>query len=519
MEPAIPTREAPGPPLLSMEGISKAFPGVQALDGVSFRLEAGEIHALVGENGAGKSTLMKILGGIHRPDAGTIRIEGKPCSFHGPREAEAAGVALIHQELSLFPELSVADNLFLGREITGPLGILDKGAAREKARALLSRLNLEQEISPDTRLGDLSLGRRQEIEILKALNLEARILVMDEPTSALSDSEVDRLFQVVRRLASQGAGIVYISHRLDEIFRLCRRVTVLRDGKFVGTSPIGELDRRGIIRMMVGREEGDYYRPAPHRPGRELLRVEGASVEGEGRGRGRLVEGVSFSVRAGEVVGLAGLLGAGRTELLEGIFGARGKNFRGKIFLEGRPLRIASPRDALRAGLALVTEDRARLGIFPEFDLTRNLTVSSLARFVRAGILRSHMERKAALEAMDGWNIRAAAPEAPITTLSGGNQQKVILARWMLTSPKVLFLDEPTRGIDVGAKAEIYRRIDELAGSGLGIVVVSSELPELLALADRILVLCEGRLTARFDREEATPEKVMAAAAPGGMET
>jgi len=507
-----------GPPLLSMEGISKAFPGVQALEGVSFRLRAGEIHALVGENGAGKSTLMKILGGIHRPDEGIIRIEGKACSFQGPRDAEAAGVALIHQELSLFPELSVKDNLFLGREITGPLGILDKGAMRKKAEALLARLDLDKEISPETRLGDLSLGRRQEIEILKALGLEARILVMDEPTSALSDTEVERLFAVVRRLADQGVGVIYISHRLDEIFRLCRRVTVLRDGKLAGSGPMEEMDRAGIIRMMVGREAGEYFRPTPHRPGREVLRVEGACLEGGTGGRRRLVEDVSFSVRAGEVVGLAGLLGAGRTELLEGIFGARGGRFRGKVFLEGKPVTISSPREARARGLALVTEDRARLGIFPDFDVTRNLTISSLSRFVRGGILRKSLERRAALDAVEDWNLRVPSPETSITALSGGNQQKIILARWMLTEPKVIFLDEPTRGIDVGAKAEIYNRIDHLARRGLGIVVVSSELPELLALADRVLVLCEGRLTAAFDREEASPEKVMAAAAPGGLE-
>ncbi len=506
------------PPLLSMEGISKAFPGVQALEKVTFRLEAGEIHALVGENGAGKSTLMKILAGIHQPDEGTLRIDGLARTFRGPRDAEAAGVAIIHQELSLFPELTVADNLFLGREITRPLGILDRRAMRKRALALLARLDLEREVSPDARLGDLSLGRRQEIEILKALNLEARILVMDEPTSALSETEVERLFRVVRRLASQGAGVVYISHRLDEIFDLCRRVTVLRDGKLIGSAPIGEIGRSDIIRMMVGREEKEYFRPAPHSPGREVLRVEGASLEGEGRGRRLLVEGVSFSVRAGEVVGLAGLLGAGRTELLEGIFGARGDRFRGKIYIEGRPVKIASPRQARSLGLALVTEDRARLGIFPDFDVTKNLTVSSLARFVRRGILRNSLERRAAREAIVQWNLRVPSPETPITALSGGNQQKTILARWMLTGPKVIFLDEPTRGIDVGAKAEIYRRIDELAGAGLGIVVVSSELPELLALADRVLVLCEGRLTAEFPRKEASPEKVMAAAAPGGME-
>ena len=505
-------------PLLSMEGISKAFPGVQALEDVSFRLQAGEIHALVGENGAGKSTLMKILGGILEPDAGTIRIDGIPRTFRNPRDAEAAGVALIHQELSLFPELSVADNLFLGREILRPPGILDRKAMGRRTRALLDRLGLAGQIPPDKRLGDLSLGRRQEIEILKALNQEARILVMDEPTSALSDSEVDRLFQVVRELAAQGVGVVYISHRLDEIFRLCGRVTVLRDGRLVGSSSIEEIDRTGIIRMMVGRPAEEHFRPAPREPGREVLRVEEALLEGGGGDRPRLVDRVSFTVRAGEVLGLAGLLGAGRTELLEGIFGARPKEFQGRIFLEGRPLEIRSPREALRAGLALVTEDRARLGIFPLFDVARNLTISALSRFVRRGLLRKDLEDRAARRTMEAWNVRAPGPETPITALSGGNQQKTILARCMLTQPKVIFLDEPTRGIDVGAKAEIHRRIDELARKGLAVVVVSSELPELLALADRILVLCEGRRTAEFDRDEATPEKVMAAAAPGGME-
>ena len=500
--------------LLAMEGISKRFPGVQALDNVSFYLKRGEIHALVGENGAGKSTLMKILAGIHEKDSGFIRINGECLDFHGPKEAEKAGVAIIHQELSLFPELSVMDNLFLGREECNGWGILKKNIMRKRAYELLSRFGLEHEITPDTRLGDLSLGRRQEIEILKALGLDARILVMDEPTSALSDSEVERLFQVVKQLSSQGVGIIYITHRLDEIFQLCHRVTVLRDGKLIGSASIDDISRQEIIRMMVGREESEFFKRKPHEPGRELLRVEGASLKGSGDAREWLIKGISFSVREGEVLGIAGLLGAGRTELLECLFGVHGDKFIGRIYIEGEPRKIGNPVQAIEAGLALVTEDRARLGIFANFNVGMNITISSLKDHMRSFILDKGSEIRSAISSIKKWNVRTPSHLTPITALSGGNQQKAILARIMLTNPKIVFLDEPTRGIDVGAKAEIYRRIDDLAGMGLGIVVVTSELPELIALSDRVIVLCEGRLTAELKGEEITPEAIMSAAAP-----
>jgi ribose transport system ATP-binding protein len=497
-------------PILSVRQIHKRFGGTIALDGVDLDVYPGEVHAIVGENGAGKSTLMKILSGAIVDYEGQIFLRGRPVRFAHPRDAERAGISIIYQELNLVPELSAAANIFLGRERRGPLGIL-----RERAMALEAQdifRSLGAEIGPEVKVGQLRVGDQQLAEIAKALSLQADILIMDEPTSALSEAEVQRLFRVIADLRQRGVAILYISHKMDEVFSVADRITVLRDGRRIRTLPRHEATPQEVIALMVGREIASLGLDQAHEVREELLRVEGLTLPLQ-RGNGRYwLEDVSFSLERGEILGVAGLLGAGRTELLECLFGAAPVPPRGQIYLEGKPVQLRSPRDAIHHGLALVPEDRKRLGLVPQMTVRDNMTLATLGRIAFHGFIHPRYELPLVLRMFSEWNIRAAGPEAPIASLSGGNQQKCILARWLLLKPKVLLLDEPTRGIDVGAKAEIYSHLHRLARQGVGILMTSSELPELLALCDRILVLCEGRKTAEFTRAQATEERIMAAA-------
>jgi D-xylose transport system ATP-binding protein len=497
--------------LLEMRNIVKEFPGVRALDGVSFTLDEGEFHALVGENGAGKSTLMKVLSGVypHGTYEGDIVVDGETKQFSGIRDSEHAGIAIVFQELSLVKELTVGENIFLGRE-PSRFGVVNWSELYHRTTKLLDDLNLS--IDPRVQVGRLGIGRQQLVEIAKALSQNARILVLDEPTAALTESEVETLFEILRKLTARDVGIIYISHKLDEVFVMADRITVLRDGKTVGTKDATDFSREKVIAAMVGREVGDIF-PTPHHDfGETALEVRGLSVSSSDEGRRKLVDNLSFSVRKGEVLGIAGLMGSGRTEMLMAIFGAWPDEFSREIFIEGKPVHITSPADAIEHGVGFVTEDRKRYGLILDQTILDNMTLAGLKKISGAFLTDRTRETIAANGPMRSLRIKANSPFTVTETLSGGNQQKVVLGKWLLTDPKILFLDEPTRGIDVGAKQEIYAEINKLAKKGLAIVLVSSELPEVLGLSDRVLVLREGKVAGEFSRAEATPERVMAAA-------
>ena len=477
-------------PLLEMRDISKSFPGVRALDRVSFDLHRGEIHALVGENGAGKSTLMKVLAAVYPTGThdGEIKVDGQTQHFAGIRDAEKAGIAVVHQELSLVSDMTIGENIFLGRE-PRRLGVIQWEALYSQAQTVLDELHLN--LRPDVPVGHLGIGQQHLVEIAKALSRDARILILDEPTAALTDTEVEILFAILERLRARGVGMVYISHKLDEVFRLADRITVLRDGRTVSTDAKGALDKARVIARMVGREVTDLFPTATRTPSDVVFEARGV-----------------FSVRAGEVVGIAGLVGAGRSELLMSLFGADPGTPRPEILINGKPVHIRGPADAIAHGIGFVTEDRKRFGLLLDQSLVMNITLATPKKLV----VETDQEIAASERAQRDLRIKAPSVFVNAMTLSGGNQQKVVLAKWLLTNPKVLFLDEPTRGIDVGAKQEIYLEINRLAAQGLAIVLVSSELPEVLALSDRIVVLHEGRVTGEFTRAEATPEAVMACA-------
>lgn len=498
-------------PLLEMREIVKEFPGVRALDGVSFTLEAGEFHSLVGENGAGKSTLMKVLSGVYPAGhyGGTILIDNEPQYFRGIRDSEKAGVAIIFQELSLVKELTVGENIFLGQE-PSRLGVINWSELYHRASKLLQDLHLS--IDPRMPAGILGIGQQQLVEIAKALSKKARILVLDEPTAALAESEVDTLFSILKKLRSDGVGMIYISHKLGEVFELSDRITVLRDGKTVATHKATDLNKEKVIQLMVGREVGDIFPKVEHQVGETALEVRDLSAFSVDDPNKAVVDRVSFSVRKGEVLGIAGLMGAGRTEVLMSIFGAWRGKFSRELLIEGRRVNINSPSQAIANGIGFVTEDRKRFGLILEQTIADNMTLAALRSISGSTLTNRARELKAARTPMTSLRIKAVSPMAIAGTLSGGNQQKVVLGKWLLTEPKVLFLDEPTRGIDVGAKQEIYAQINKLAAEGIAIVLVSSELPEVLGLSDRILVLHEGRVTGEFTRAEATPELVMMAA-------
>jgi len=492
---------------VSFRRLSKRFPGVAALRDVSLDVLAGELHAVVGENGAGKTTLMRCLCGAITDYEGEMLVGGRTVRFRGTTDAQRAGISVIHQELNLVDEISVAANIFLGREKLGRLGLLDDRAMEQAAGRLLRQLQCE--VAPRQRVGQLRVGDRQLVEIAKALSLDAGILIMDEPTSALTEAEAVRLFQVIRRLRGQGVTILYISHKMDEVFQLADRISVLRDGQLLRTVPRAETTPREITHLMVGRQIEEAGARQPRTPGDLLLEVRGLSLPRPGHARKWRLRNVSFSLRRGEILGLAGLMGAGRSELLECLFGCSRQAPSGTIVLEGRPALFRRPADAMCAGIVLVTEDRKRLGIFANLDIAGNITLCTLDRASRLGWLDLRRERALARQAADELGVKTPDLAAPITSLSGGNQQKVILGRWLLTRPKLLLLDDPTRGVDVGAKADLYRLLDRLCREGLGMIVTSSELPELLALCDRILVLCEGHATGELGRGEATESRIM----------
>lgn len=497
-------------PIISIQHVTKRFPGVTALSDVSFDIRQGELHAIVGENGAGKSTLMKILSGVEPTFEGRIELRGEPILFRGTGDAEHAGVSIIHQELNLVEQLSAAANIFLGRELRGRFGLIDDRAMLDAATRLFDEL--ECSIAADATAASLRVGDQQLIEIAKALSLETEILIMDEPTSALTEAEVARLDRVIARLRSRGVTILYISHKMDEVFRLADRITVLRDGKFIKTLERPATNAREIAHLMVGREIEAVSLGEGRQASDSILRVENLSLRHSAPQQGYRLKNINFEVRRGEIIGFAGLMGAGRTELLECLFGATSEVPEGRMILAGQRLQLSHPADAVRAGIALVTEDRKRLGLLPQMDVEQNITLCALEQASQGGLLRADRERTLSIDTIRRLGVKTASPESAITSLSGGNQQKCIIGRWLLTEPRLLLLDDPTRGIDVGAKAEIYRLIDQLCRDGLGVIVTSSELPELLVLCDRILVLCEGRLTGEFTRAEATEQRIMEAA-------
>jgi ABC-type sugar transport system ATPase subunit len=501
-------------PLISIQNVTKRFPGVIALAQVSFDILPSELHAIVGENGAGKSTLTKVLAGVIPDFEGTVLLRGRPVRFASPRAAEKQGIGIIHQELNLVEDLSAAANIFLGREKRTRLGLLDDRAMERAAATVL--VELECHVPPRRLVRTLRVGDQQLIEIAKALARETDILLMDEPTSALTEAEAARLFRVIGRLRERGVTILYISHKLDEVFRLADRITVLRDGRLVQTLARSETNQRAVTHLMVGREIEAVDLGRGRQPGDVVLEVEGLCLAWPSHARAWRLQNISFALRRGEILGIAGLMGAGRTELLECLFGASPELPRGRILLEGRPVQFASPAQARAAGVALVTEDRKRLGLFANLDVAANISVCTLGLAAVYGLVSLRRERQLAGDASRDLGVKTAGLETAITSLSGGNQQKAIIGRWLLTRPKVLLLDDPTRGVDVGAKAELYRLMDRLCREGLGVIVTSSELPELLTLCDRILVLCEGRLTAEFNGAEATEQAIMEAATRRG---
>lgn len=498
--------------VLQAQGISKSFPGVQALDGVSITLRSGRLTALLGENGAGKSTLMNIIAGVFPADAGEVRLAGKLVRFSRPREARDAGIAMIYQELNLVPNLTIAENIFLGREPLNRLGFIDSERVNRETEDLLDQLELA--VDPRTPLSRLRVGQQQIVEIAKAISSNARVLIMDEPTSAITEHEIEVLFSIVEKLKRQGVAIAYITHKLEELSRIGDDAVVMRDGKLVGAGSLEDLSRDDIVTMMVGREMKARRDRTGVTGGSEVLRVENLSLSHPDRPGDFLIRDVSLSAHRGEVLGIFGLMGAGRTELLETIFGLHPRNSSGDVFVNGRPTVIASPAQAIGLGLALAPEDRKNEGLVLGMSVVENASLACLPRFVRHGFLDETAERRLVEESISRFRVKTPSIRQTIRNLSGGNQQKVILSKWLATEPLVLLLDEPTRGIDVNAKEEIYSLIHELGESGLAVIVVSSELPEILAIADRVMVMCEGRKTAEFDRAEANEASMMKAALP-----
>ena len=489
--------------LLELRGIDKRFPGVHALKDAQFDVRRGEVHALIGENGAGKSTLIKIVSGVYQPDSGAITLEGQRVAFSNPREAHSAGIATIYQELGLYPELSVAENIFMGHAPTKKrLGIetIDWEAMEAGAEALLAELNIHN-LDVGAKVGTLNVGNRQRVEIAKALSLDARILIMDEPTAALTESDVEQLFSIVSLLRERGVSIIYISHRLNEVFELADRVTVLRDGEYIGTHDVADTDEAELIGMMVGRTIENLFPKQAAQIGDVVLEVRNLN-------RPPLTRDISFNVRAGEIVGLAGLVGSGRSESAQVIFGVLPAES-GEILLNGEAVTIARPSEAVDYGIGYVPEDRGHQGLIREMTIRENTSMAVLESVSNHSFISRAKERALANGAIRQLSIRATGPDQITNKLSGGNQQKVVVSKWLASSPKLLIMDEPTRGIDVGAKAEIHRLMSRLAAQdGLAILMISSELPEILAMSDRILVMREGRLVGEFTREEATQEMI-----------
>jgi len=485
-----------------MKGISKSFPGVKALQKVDFQLKAGEIHALLGENGAGKSTLIKVLGGIYIAEEGEILIDGKPVVIDGVTAARDNGISIIHQELVLVPHMTVAENIFLGREPMGKLGV-DMGKMTSSAQKMLDRFDLG--ISATDEIFDLSIAQQQMVEIVKAISFNCRILVMDEPTSSISDREVAQLFEIMRNLAAQGVGIIYISHKMSELNEVCDRVTVLRDGMYVGTRVVAETPRDELITMMVGRELNQYYTRDHVKDTPVFFRCEHID---DGKKHHKRVNDVSFEVKEGEIVGFAGLVGAGRSETMQCVFGLTPSST-GTITLEGKKLNISSAVDAMKYGIAMVPENRKLEGLYHIQSVSFNTTIEVLQEIIRHLRVNDKREREITQEFIDKMQTKTPSQEQRVSNLSGGNQQKVMIGRWLATKPKVLILDEPTRGVDVGAKAEIYEIMNELTKQGVAIIMVSSELPEIINMADRVYVMYDGRITGCIDYENVSQEAIM----------
>lgn len=496
------TAATQGPPLLALNGALKTFGPVVALADGTIELRPGEILALCGENGAGKSTLVKILAGVHAPDAGTFTMDGQPCSFRSVADSKATGISVIYQEPTLFPDLSVAENIFIGRQPRNRFGLIDHAQMRRDAAKLFIRLGVP--MNPGRRAEGLSIADQQLIEIAKAISLDAKVLVMDEPTAALSGAEVERLFKVARSLRDAGAAILFISHRFDEVFALSDRITVMRDGRYIATHRTAETSIEAIVLEMVGRDVDALFPTREAEPGAVVLSVSGL-------GRRGVFSGIDFTVRAGQIVALAGLVGAGRTEVARAIFGID-KSTTGTVSVNGTALPPGSPKAAIAAGIGFVPEDRRKQGLVMDLSVARNTALTLRRRFTRFGLIDSRAEKRTAATWARTLQVKTSSMDQPVSTLSGGNQQKVVLAKWLATEPKVLIIDEPTRGIDVGTKSEVHRLIAELAGHGMAILMISSELPEVLGMADTILVMHEGRISASLDRDQATPEAVMHAA-------
>lgn len=500
---ALKAQSSPGQPAVALNKVSKRFPGVLAVSEVTLQIFPGEVHVFAGENGAGKSTLMKMISQAEAPSSGRIEFAGKPVSFQGPGAARRLGVAMVHQEFALAPDLSVAENLFIGHE-PGRGGWISRSSERRRARELLARAGLQ--VDPDRRVGTLSTAEQQRVEIAKALAVDAKVLILDEPTASLTEQETQELFGIIRELTAQGIAVLYISHRLDEIFEIGDRVTVMRDGAVVATKPVSELDEAKLVRLMVGRNVENLYPRSERSPGEVRLQVRGLT-------RGTAVRDVSLDVRAGEILGLAGLVGAGRTELARAVFGAELPDS-GTITLDGVPLRIRGPADAIAAGIGYLTESRKVDGLAMQLGVDKNITLAKLP--MRAGLIDLTAERRTAEAHRDALRIRVPWVGRPARMLSGGNQQKVILARWLETGAEVLFFDEPGRGMDVGAKSEMFQHMDQLAQQGKAIVFISSYLPELLNMCDRIVVMQEGRIAGEVSRSEFSEERVVALATGAG---
>jgi rhamnose transport system ATP-binding protein len=490
------------PSALSLTGASKTFGPVIALADGTIDIRPGEIHALVGENGAGKSTLVKILAGVHQPDGGEFLVAGEPVSFRTPADSKAAGISVIYQEPTLFPDLTVAENIFIGRQPRNRAGLINRAEMRRQARALFERLGVP--IDPDRVAEGLSIADQQIIEIAKAISLDAKVLVMDEPTAALSGVEVDRLFGVARSLRERGAGILFISHRFEEVFALCDRITVMRDGRYISTHVTAEVTVDAIVREMVGRSIDALFPKSEAPIGDTVLKVEGL-------GRAGVFRGIDFEVKAGEIVALSGLVGAGRTEVARAVFGID-KYDEGTVTLGGKALKPHSPQAAIDAGIGFVPEDRRKQGLVMDLSVAKNATLTLRKQLAKFGLINGRTERRVAEDWSKRLQVKTGSQDYAVSTLSGGNQQKVVIAKWLATEPKLLIVDEPTRGIDVGTKSEVHRLISDLAGRGIAILMISSELPEVLGMADRVLVMHEGRITAEIPRERATAERVMHAA-------
>lgn len=492
---------------IEMRGIDKSFGGNAVLKDAGFLLDHGEIHALMGENGAGKSTLMKILTGVYTRDAGTVIVDGQEVCYKNPQEAEKAGIVFIHQELNVLFDLTVEENMFLGKEIKNAFGVCNKKAMRAEVKKVLDRLGVD--IDPGEKMNRLSVGQQQMIEIAKALMVDAKVLIMDEPTAALTQSETTVLFEVVNSLREKGVSIVYISHRMEEIFELCDRITVLRDGSYVGTKKIAETDMNDVVKMMIGREIGERYPVRNAKIGNVAFEVKNLECPG-------VFERVNFQVHSGEVLGVSGLMGAGRTEIMRAIFGDM-PNVTGEIYLDGVKIQNRNPIEAMKNGIGFITEDRKVEGLMLETSIMKNISIANLGKISKGGVLNKKAEDELVKKGIEELHIRCFGPEHTCNNLSGGNQQKVVFAKWVYTDPKVLILDEPTRGVDIGAKKEIYSIINDLAEKGVAIIMVSSELPEVLGMSDRIMVVREGLVRGILNKEEADQEKIMTLATGGEL--